>query len=86
MPLIQRLIQAGDMLFAGSMSINEFRSNLGEFAEHISAIFGIKPTVIQGIAGILNGDFKAAIEMAKPIAKINHRILDKTEELLKLVF
>ena len=58
-------------------SINQMDLNIiaKKYGQSLGSLFGVSPEIVNGIVGIMNGDFQALANMAAPIAKIDSGVL-----------
>ena len=59
-------------------SLSEFGEVLCEFAPQVASFFNADPIIVNGLVGILKGDYEALAQMAAPIAKIEPETIRST--------
>lgn len=63
-------------------SLSEFGGVLIEIAPDVADLFDIDPVIVNGLVGILKGDYEALAQMAAPIAKIDPETIRSTVNFL----
>ena len=63
-------------------SLSEFAVVLATIASEVGDLFGADPVIVNGLVGILKGDYEALAQMAAPIAKIDPETIRQVVEFL----
>ena len=64
-------------------SLSEFGEILAQIAPDVGEIFNADPVIVNGLVGILKGDYEALALMAAPIAKIDPETIRSTVSFLE---
>jgi hypothetical protein len=75
-PLIKKLVNLAFSLGETIETRNkeELLNSLQTLGEEIGSLFGVNPYAIQGIMGIMHGDYDALVRMATPIMNIDPEV------------
>ncbi len=66
-------------------SLGEVGQVLLENMDSLGHIFGVRPQLLKGVVGILNGNYGALAEMAAPLANIDPEVISRFFEFLAKV-